>query len=46
MDRQKPYEIWNRKLTFNKKALKESGFKHRESELVVQALRELENGFY
>jgi hypothetical protein len=37
----KTYKIWNRKLTFNKKALKESGFKHRESELVVQALKEL-----
>lgn len=37
----KAYMIGNRKLTFNKKALKESGFRHRESELVVQALREL-----
>ena len=37
----KTYEIGRRKLTFNKKALKESGFKHRESELVVQALKEL-----
>ncbi len=37
----KTYMIGNRKLTFNKKALKESGFRHRESELVVQALKEL-----
>jgi len=37
----KTYEIGRRKLTFNKKALKESGFRHRESELVVQALKEL-----
>jgi len=37
----KTYEIGNRKLTFNKNALKESGFKLRESEWVVQALKEL-----
>ena len=30
-----------RKLIFKKRALKESGFKHRESELVVQALKAL-----
>ena len=37
----KSYEIETRTLTFQKKALKESGFKHPESELVVQALKEL-----
>jgi hypothetical protein len=37
----KTYMIGNRKLIFNKTALKESGFRHRESELVVQALKEL-----
>lgn len=37
----KPYEIGNRQLIFKKRSLKESGFKHRESELVVQALKAL-----
>jgi hypothetical protein len=37
----KIYDIGPRKLVFKKRALKESGFKHRESELVVQALKAL-----
>ena len=37
----KTYEIGNRKLHFKKRRLKESGFKLRESELVVQALKAL-----
>jgi len=37
----KTFEIGSRELTFKKRALKESGFKHRESELVVQALKAL-----
>lgn len=37
----KSYEIGNRQLSFKKRALKESGFKLRESELVVQALKAL-----
>lgn len=37
----KTYEIGNRQLIFKKRSLKESGFKHRESELVVQALKAL-----
>ncbi len=37
----KTYEIGSRALIFKKRALKESGFKHRESELVVQALKSL-----
>lgn len=37
----KTYEIGKRQLIFKKRALKESGFKHRESELVVQALKSL-----
>jgi len=37
----KTYEIGNRALIFKKRILKESGFKHRESELVVQALKAL-----
>ncbi|HKL22115.1 MAG TPA: DUF6088 family protein, partial [Tichowtungia sp.] len=37
----KIYEIGTRQLIFKKRALKESGFKHRESELVVQALKAL-----
>lgn len=37
----KTYMIGNRELIFNKRALKESGFKHRQSELVVQALKAL-----
>lgn len=37
----KSYEIGNRVLIFKKRALKESGFKIRESELVVQALKAL-----
>lgn len=37
----KTYEIGTRQLRFKKTALKESGFKYRESELVVQALKEL-----
>ena len=37
----KTFEIGSRELIFKKRALKESGFKHRESELVVQALKAL-----
>lgn len=37
----KTVEIGNRKLIFKKRILKESGFKYRESELVVQALKAL-----
>ncbi|MFQ3243354.1 MAG: hypothetical protein ACI9JZ_003065 [Lentimonas sp.] len=37
----KAYEIGKRQLIFKKRSLKESGFKHRESELVVQALKAL-----
>jgi len=37
----KTYEIGPRQLIFKKRALKESVFKHRESELVVQALKAL-----
>lgn len=37
----KSYQIGNRELIFRKRALKESGFKLRESELVVQALKAL-----
>lgn len=37
----KIYTISARELVFKKRALKESGFKHRESELVVQALKTL-----
>lgn len=37
----KIYEIGKRQLIFKKRSLKESGFKHSESELVVQALRAL-----
>ena len=37
----KSYEIGKRQLTFKKRSLKESGFKLRESELVVQALKAL-----
>ena len=37
----KTYEIGTRPLRFKKTALKESGFKYPESELVVQALKEL-----
>jgi len=37
----KTYKIGNRQLIFKKRALKESGFSHRESELVVQALKAL-----
>ena len=37
----KTYEIGNRELIFKKRALKESGFKLRESEWVVQALKAL-----
>ncbi len=37
----KAYAIGKRQLLFKKRALKESGFKHRESELVVQALKAL-----
>jgi hypothetical protein len=37
----KSYEVGNRQLVFKKRSLKESGFKHRESELVVQALKAL-----
>lgn len=37
----KTYEVGNRTLTFKKRCLKESGFKLRESELVVQALKAL-----
>jgi len=35
------YEIGNRELVFKKRALRESGFKLRDSELVVQALKAL-----
>lgn len=37
----KTYEIGKQQLTFKKRRLKESGFKLRESELVVQALKAL-----
>jgi hypothetical protein len=37
----KTFLIGKRELTFKKRILKESGFKHSESELVVQALRAL-----
>jgi hypothetical protein len=37
----KSYEVGNRQLVFKNRSLKESGFKHRESELVVQALKAL-----
>jgi hypothetical protein len=37
----KIYEIGNRRLIFKKSRLKESVFKHKESELVVQALKAL-----
>ena len=37
----KTYTIGNRELVFQKRVLKESGFKQRESELVVQALKAL-----
>jgi hypothetical protein len=37
----KTYAIGNRELIFKKRSLKESGFKHRGSELVVQALKAL-----
>ena len=37
----KSYELGNRQLIFKKRALRESGFKHKESELVVQALKAL-----
>ena len=37
----KTYTIGNRQLIFKKRALKESGFKHRESELAVQSLKAL-----
>jgi len=37
----KTYEIGKRQLVFKKRSLKESGFKQRESELVVQALKAL-----
>lgn len=37
----KSYEIGNRQLIFKKRMLKESGFKLRESELAVQALKSL-----
>jgi len=37
----KTCEIGSRELVFKKRALKESGFKHRESELVVQSLKAL-----
>lgn len=37
----KTYEVGNRQLVFKKRSLKESGFKWRESELVVQALKAL-----
>jgi hypothetical protein len=39
--RSKSYVIGNRELIFKKHSLKVSGFKHRESELVVQALKAL-----
>lgn len=37
----KSYEIGNQQLAFKKRPLKESVFKHKESELVVQALKAL-----
>ena len=37
----KTYEVGNRRVMFKKRALKESGFALRESELVVQALKAL-----
>ena len=37
----KSYELGNRQLIFKKRALRESGFKHKESELVVLALKAL-----
>lgn len=37
----KTYEIGNQQLAFKKRTLKESVFKHKESELVVQALKAL-----
>ena len=37
----KTYEIGKQQLVFKKRSLKESGFKHKESELVVQALKAL-----
>ena len=37
----KTYEVGNRQLLFKKRSLKESGYKHCESELVVQALKAL-----
>ena len=37
----KSYEVGDRQLVFKKRRLKESGFKLRESELVVQALKAL-----
>ncbi|MBK1791347.1 DUF6088 family protein [Persicirhabdus sediminis] len=37
----KTYEIGNLELTFKKRTLKESVFKHKESELVVQSLKAL-----
>lgn len=37
----KSFEVGNRQLVFKKRRLKESGFKLRESELVVQALKSL-----
>ena len=37
----KTYEIGNQQLSFKKRTLKESVFKHKESELVVQALKAL-----
>ncbi|MEO1858048.1 MAG: DUF6088 family protein [Rubritalea sp.] len=37
----KTYEIGKQQLTFKKRSLKESVFKHKESELVVQALKAL-----
>lgn len=40
----KSYEIGKRQLVFKKRRLKESGFKLRESELVVQALKALGQG--
>lgn len=40
----KTYEISSRELIFKKRALKESGFKLRESELVVQAIKALGQG--
>lgn len=37
----KTYEVGKQQLTFKKRTLKESVFKHKESELVVQALKAL-----